>query len=430
MQRPATASEVSKLFEPRVQLAPPSIEPWPDGEEPLIFLRVGRRDAHAAANACIRGDRPTGLVVPISERDALIVAGRTARAYNLSFGVDHLLWRMASSNFSRTKTLRELPYAPQGLSPLRPDNLRSLDSSREAARHVIAAQIERAANILFAANFYFDGLDDPWLKRNAVLLDHSLRARDAHGPQRRLFAPIAAAFEPLTSETALLSLANRLSRGRPDGYWLLLDGVAPPGTVAHLIFSLRLARLLQEQLGAPVVIGRAGSLRHVFLACGVAGAEVGLGRLVGFRRSDFIGSQGGRGYAPAQWEAPSLLCSLSREKARAVLDSGEVPESTCPCRTCRGGNAALDDRLNATAEHNAAILRMDRLELAGKPVADRIDRLRANIERARALGRRLRARKLLTLTDLEHLNIWSQTLDEIAASGLLRSGHAARRRAG
>jgi serine/threonine protein kinase len=427
MRRPVSAAHVAELLTPSVQVAPARIEPFPDGDEPLIFLRVGQRDADAAVNACLRGDLPTGLVVPISERNALVVAGRAARAHDLSFSVDHLLWRMASSHFSRTKALRELPYAPDGLSPWRPDDLRSLQATRQVAHQVIDAQIERAANTLFAANFYFDGLDDPWLKRDAALLGDSLSARDAHGPHRRLFAPIAAAFEPLTSETALLALANRLSRGRPDGYWLLLDGVAPPGTVAHLIFSLRLARLLQEQLGVPVVFGRAGSLRHLFLACGIAGVEVGLGRLVGFRRADFVGRQGGRGYAPAQWDTPSLLCSLSRDKARAVLESGEIPESTCSCSTCRGGAASLEERLNAAAEHNAAMLHLDRIELANMPVADRIDRLRSKIDHAQALGRRLRARKLLTTADFEHLTVWSRTLDEIAESGLLRPGYAARR---
>jgi serine/threonine protein kinase len=430
MRRPPSAEYVGGLLIPSVREAPRRIEPLPDGREPLIFLRVGQRDADAAVNACLRGELPTGLVVPISERNALVVAGRAARAHDLSFGVDHLLWRMASSNFSRTKALRELPYAPRGLSPWRPEDLRSLEASRRVAHEVVEAQIERAANMLFAANFYFDGLDDPWLKRDAALLGDSLQARDAHGAGRRMFAPIAAAFEPLTSETALLSLANRLSRGRPDGYWLLLDGVAPPGTVAHLIFSLRLARLLQEQLGVEVIIGRAGALRHVFLACGVAGVEVGLGRLVGFRRSDFVGSQGGRGHAPAQWDTPSLLCWLSRDKARAVLESGEIPESTCSCRTCRGGAASLGERLDAAAEHNASMLYRDRLELAGMPVADRIDRLRSNIDRAQALGRRLRARKLLTAGDLEHLTVWTRTLDEVAESGLLRRGRAARRQAG
>lgn len=427
MRRPSGAREVTRLLEPNVHLAPPKAEPFPDAADPLVFVRVSGRDADAALNACLGGDAPTGLVASVTERSAAITARRAAQMHDLGFAVDPLVWRLASSNFSRTKSLRELPYAPGGLSPWRPNDLRSLEHSQDFARQVVGTQVDCAANLLFSANFYFDGLDDPWLKRNAALLDHSLRARDAHGPQRHLFAPIAATFEPLTSEEALLAVANRLSRGRPDGYWLLLDGVAPPGTVAHLIVSLRFARLLQEQLGVPVIIGRAGSLRHLFLACGVGGVEVGLGRLVGFRRSDFDGSQRRRGYAPAQWEMPSLLCSLPRDKAQAVLDSGEVPESTCSCRICRDGNASLDERLEATAEHNAAILRIERQELARVPLADRIERLRANIDGARALSRRLRGRKLLTTTDFEHLNIWSQALDEIAESGLLLPGRAVRR---
>ena len=73
------------------------------------------------------------------------------------------------------------------------------------------------------------------------------------------------------------------------------------------------------------------------------------------------------------------------------------------------------------------MLYLDRVELAEMPVADRIDRLRSKIDHAQALGRRLRARKLLTTADFEHLTVWSRTLDEIAESGLLRPGYAARR---
>lgn len=430
MQRPADADEVARLLRPNVQSVPQLPEPLPDGAEPLIFLRVGTKDADAALNACLGGDIPSGLIAAVTELPAIRTARQTAQRHQLGFGVDPLLWKMASSNFSRTKALGKLPYSPEGLSPWRPEHLRSLDSSQALAREVVGAQVEWGSNLLFSANFYFDGLDDHWLKRNAALLGASIHARDAHGPQRHLFAPIMGAFEPLTSEEALLAVANRLSRGRPDGYWLLLDGVAPPGTVAHLIFPLRLALLLQEKLGVNAVIGRAGPLRHFFLACGVGGVEVGLGRLVGFRRSDHDGSSRRRGYSPAQWEMPSLLRTFPPDKAGKLLDSGELDESTCPCRICRGGDAGLDERLRATPEHNAAMLRMEREELAGMPVAGRIERLRAGIDRAQALGRRLRARKLLDTGDLEHLSVWSQALDEVAESGLLLPGQAARRLVG
>jgi hypothetical protein len=73
---------------------------------------------------------------------------------------------------------------------------------------------------------------------------------------------------------------------------------------------------------------------------------------------------------------------------------------------------------------------MEREELAGMPVAGRIERLRAGIDRAQALGRRLRARKLLDTGDLEHLGVWSQALDEVAEFGLLLPGQAARRLVG
>ena len=137
MQRPYAADQLADALKPNVQVVSGGPEPLPDGGEPLIFLRVGRRDADAAMNACLGGDSPTGLVATISERTAAVTARKAAQLHDLSFAVDPLVWRMSSSNFSRTKSLRQLPYAPDGpdsLAPRRPPLIASRPSSRPRSR--------------------------------------------------------------------------------------------------------------------------------------------------------------------------------------------------------------------------------------------------------------------------------------------------------
>lgn len=332
-----------------------------------------------------------------------------------------MLLRLALSNFTKTYELRKTDYAPEGLSPWRPEQLRDLDESGRLARAVIQEQINCGASMLFSAHFFFHDLDDPWLRRNTKLLDDSLAARNALAPERPLVALVAGSLTPLCSEEALISLVNRLRRGRPDAFWLMLDSIQPPGTEAELVFTLRLALLLQD-LGVPAVLARAGTLRHFFLACGVGGVEVGLGRLTRFAMSDL--QSRGAGHKPPLFEFPSLLHALPPEKAAAVLSSGEVAESDCSCAACVG--RSVEQRIAATAEHNVAMLRQQRESLARVAPAERILRLRDGINRAGAIGRRLR--RLAAVSDqLEHLRVWSRALDEVEQDQVLEPGRAARR---
>lgn len=280
--------------------------------------------------------------------------------------------------------------------------------------------------MFFSAHFATAALDDPWLRRNGKLLDDSLRARDAFDDSKPLFALMAASLDALCSETALLQFANRMRRGRPDGFWLMLDPLAPPGSEAQVVFALRLALLMQD-LGAPAVLARVGTLRHFFLACGVGGVEVGLGRYDGFRLSDWRSAsrQGGPGRLPPRFEVPSLLCALPPDKARPLLESGLLPESDCACNACLIGNS-VEERLARASEHNAAILAEERRQLAGVSTPDRISALRAAISRAKALNRRLR--RLRSWNDgLEHVRVFEACLAEVERSRLLEPGRAARR---
>jgi hypothetical protein len=204
---------------------------------------------------------------------------------------------------------------------------------------------------------------------------------------------------------------NRLRRGDPNEYWLMLNPLRPSSDIGELSTALRFALLLQET-GARSVVGRAGILRHLFLAFGVGGVEVGLGRLNGFRFSDWE-QEGGPGYTPPYFEFPSLVSALSRDLARAVLESGVLPETDCPCRACQEA-ATVDERLEMTPEHNAYVIRLEQLELAGVAPALRVARLQERIAGALAWERRLRRDDILTGAVLKHLRVWPQVIELVA----------------
>ena len=86
------------------------------------------------------------------------------------------------------------------------------------------------------------------------------------------------------------------------------------------------------------------------------------------------------------------------------------------------------EKLARASEHNAAMLAHQRRALAGVAVTERIAALRDGIERAGAIGRRLR--RLPDFNErLEHLRVFTACLDEVQRAGLLEPGRAARRAA-
>lgn len=282
-------------------------------------------------------------------------------------------------------------YAPADrLTPYQPDDLRALEEARRVAHGAIDEQQLGGADFFLAASFAIRDLDDKWLARNAKLLDLSLGQASAYG--KPLVATLELPLEALATPEAQIRLANRLARGRPSAFLVNFDGLEAGAGPAQLYWALRLMLLLQDS-GAPALLGRAGALRHFFLAFGLGGFENGLGRYVGFRMTDFNGQRKPFGSHAPRFEFPSLLEALPPDSAVAVLASGIVPEATCECRACaRAGSPR--DQVAGAYRHNAEMLKREGQALATLAPAERIARLEEAIAKGLLLDRELQRREI------------------------------------
>jgi hypothetical protein len=420
--RPASANRVAESLKPHltVAAAPASPDPFPRDRAPGLYFRL-RHDTGDAAQVGVGGARPDGFVVGINDAGPLSHARRFARALGVRVAADPALMRMAFPRWAQTKSLRDLPYRPSGIAPYRPDDLRALDAARRLARAVVDHQDQVGADVLFSATFALHGLGDPWLARLPTLLDASLAARDAYG--KPMYALIAAGLEDLCSVDAQITLANRMGRGDPDGYWLGLDCLTAKSSTAELTFGLRLGLLMQER-GRQCILARATSIRRLAWALGLS-TEVGLGRYDGFRISDLRGGPG-PGYTPARFELPSLLTALAPASAASVLASGAVPEAECPCPSCRDAGHDLQARVRGAAAHNAWIICHERDALDGVTPAQRVAELEEQLAAAQQSARRLRRAGALD-EPLRHHAVWLEALAEARRTGLLEPGRLRRR---
>lgn len=433
MDRPPSALAVVEALKPKVVVQGP-VPPRrvsDGGEEPRVYIRTGLADVDAVFNACMHHYTPTGIVVGATEPAAVARARRAATGCGSEFMVDPLVMRYAFMSFPRTKALLGLPYAPKApdgaeaaasLQPYGAKEFRSRERCREFTRAVLAWQDEKAATRLLAPAFPIRTADDPWIAANATLLDCAVAEREVfHKP---IVGQIPVSLEAICSPDAQTELVNRLRRCEPDEWWLAIDPLSPPGNIDELYWAMRFALLVQET-GPDVIVARPSYLRHILLAFGIAGIEVGLGRLAGLRFSDFQ-RDGGPGYIPPQFEFPSLLCALRRDEARMLLASGNVPEVECECRSCREATT-VEQRIEAAAEHNAYVLDQERRALAGVTPVDRVERLQVAIEAALARERQLRREELLNgRQTLKHLRVWPQVIER-GGQEFLQPGRLRRR---
>jgi len=329
--------------------------------------------------------------MPITERYSVGDVRRAANEYAIPYGVDPFVFRLAFPNFNSVKNLRDRAYAPvDRLTPYQPDDLRALEEARRVAHGAIDEQQQGGADFFLAASFAIRDLDDKWLVRNAKLLDLSLGQASAYG--KPLVATLELPLEALASPEAQIRLANRIARGRPSALLVNFDRLEAGAAPAQLYWALRMTLLLQDS-GAPVLLGRAGALRHFFLAFGLGGFEDGLGRYIGFRVSDFNGERKPFGAHGPRFEFPSLLKALPPDRAVAVLASGIVPEATCECRACvRAGSPR--DQVAAAYLHNAEMLKREGQALATLAPAERVARLEEAIAKGLLLDRELQRREI------------------------------------
>lgn len=420
LDRPGSAGAVAEALAPVTRVSPGvQRAPYPRDHAPRVLIRV-RYDVEAAVAASLAGAVPDALIVNIRDRSAkpLTLARRAAQYHGLDLGIDPMLMRMGFARWANMESLRGLPYTPDALAPHLPRHFATRASVAKLARTVIEAQSDAGATIAFAAHFAVGAREDEWQRRNASLLAASLEAGKAF--DLPVWAVAAVVPESICSPDDQTEYVNRLVRGEPAGWLVCVDGFGARATQTTLLWTFRLALLLQER-GAPAVLARATSLRRVAFALGL-GVEIGLGRYDGFRYSD-MRDGGGAGHSPPYFEIPELLRSLPPDVALKVLHSGVLPN--CECVSCARA-ASPEEQVAAAGAHNAATAMSERDALALTSPTERVAELREQIAGAVAVEARLRQRGALQHT-LPHLRLWPKILDQAEQMGLLDEARLARR---
>lgn len=382
LQRPRDAPAVLQALTEQNRFASPVRPPYERAADPILVVRTGTKSAaHAVADAAMQGEAPDVAITAITRPADLEELHRARAASGMRLAVDTRVMDTAVAGYRSIAALANRQFLPVGPEPHTPTSLRAAGETERVARGDMRDQLDERANLLRATAFPIEADTSGWLQRDARLLDAALAAREALAPTDPLWAFVPIAIEALTHQDHRLSIANRFARGEPDGYWL---GVADVDAASadQIAAAVHFALMLQE-LGGPCIWTVPGWLAELAWSLGVAGVEVPLGRVGGFRLPSGA-RHVRRKPPPRRFEFPSLLGSFDVEITAELLARSVLPESDCPCPSCGAASTPAEAVAHAD-DHNMWVWSSLRAEIGRLDIDARVARYRAKLDEATRL---------------------------------------------
>ena len=365
---------------------------------PLLVVRAGRSDIDAIGSA-LDVLRPAALAVSLTDFSVISDARILSARHSVPFATDPVLHRMALPGYEARPGMRKLSYRPpDGNGPWTPSDL--VARSRDISERVVEEQHLAAAGVVFAAAVAVRDPADPAINAIGPLLSGSILASSAWG-DAPVIAPVVCHIARFRAEAEQMALVQALGTSAPQCWLLLFDAVRANSMPATMLAAARLINRLRAR-GAPVLVGRAGPSRRLWLALGADGVEIGLGRLEHFSLAEQGTGHRGPGHHPPRWEVPELLCSLPHSLARELMRSASLQPCLCP--TCAQAMSE-HERLAGTVTHNAWVVESDLRHASGLSVAQRRASLLESLSHARSCALSL-AEVTGLMRHLRHLWTW------------------------
>jgi hypothetical protein len=424
LQRPLGAQTVLDVLDDPARHAARAVRVAYDRDQPpLLVVRASSRPAaRAVLDRALAGSAPDIAIAPITQSGQLDELHRAQAVGDLALAVDTRVLDTATGGFPSVAALCGRSFLPPGSEPHTPASLRTPGETQRVARGDIEEQLREGASLLRAPAFVITSVRSEWLRCDPRLLEAALHAREALAPNLPLYAQVPCTVDALLQREERLSIVNRFARGEPDGYWL---GVADIETCGpeQVGAGVDLALLLQ-QLGVPCVWTLPGALAELAWSCGVAGVEITLGRIGGFRVP--AATRHVRRFdRRARFELSSVMTSVSAELAEKVLASGALPECECMCPSCRR-SASVSERLARADEHNLWCWMELRGQLGQLDAGQRLERFRFRLQAAEEQLVVTR-RAVPEMRSLRHLRLSEQALALVLREGVLDTARRLRR---
>lgn len=248
--------------------------------------------------------------------------------------IDPVVYRLAYSKFTNTKSLINLPYVLSTLNKERAENFDTLEACKNRAKLVLDWQLKKNPSVLVAPFHFISDINDPWLEVDIKLYNECKKYLKDIGEDKPLYIGISTQIESLADDLSPVRLVNKYTRTQADGYMLMFDVKLDDFNRAHYFAFARLVSMLGE-LSKPIVLSRVNDFGLGLMSMGATALSSGIGYIESFRESILIEDSGKYSLNP-KYYIPQLLTSYTKTALKDVFEPSIGKMLACTCPFCQG----------------------------------------------------------------------------------------------
>lgn len=279
-----------------------------------------------------------GIVFPANFFPKYKAVYQTVRDSEKFTVIDPVVYRLAYSKFSDTKSLVDLPYVMSSFHKEKPEDFVTVEEYENRAQQVIDWQITQNPSILVAPFHYYANTNDPWIDVDIKVFSECRRYMKSLSDQRPLYAGLSIQIESLTDDISPLRIINKLTRTQADGYILMFDITLDSFNKAHYYSFGKIVQMLGE-LKKPILLSRVNDFGLGLMAFGATALSSGIGFIEDFKESILIEEGKGFNIRP-KYYISKLLASFSSNALKDIFEAAEGKELACYCPYCQGSTEA------------------------------------------------------------------------------------------
>ncbi|GAB6890506.1 serine/threonine protein kinase [Geobacillus stearothermophilus] len=327
--------------------------------------------------------------------------------------IDPVVYRLAYSKFSNTKSLVDLPYVLSPYHKEKPEDFNSLEIYQKRAKQVLDWQLAQKPSVLVAPFHFYANENDPWIDIDIKIFHECRKYLNEINEKRPLYAGLSIQIESLTDNLSTIRLVNKFTRTQADGYILMFDIKLDSFNKAHYYAFGRIVSMLGD-LAKPIVLSRVNDFGFGLLGFGATSISSGIGFIEDFKESILIEEAQGYNIKP-RYYIPQLLTSFNEKALKDVFEPAIGKELKCNCPYCQG---STDIKYlftpRVTKGHYLWHKQKQVKTLSEMHYEERTRWFLQQTDNARELAKQLKKATKSKLISYEHFNIWSEVISQLA----------------
>lgn len=250
--------------------------------------------------------------------------------------IDPLVYRLAYSKFTNTKSLKELPYVISEISKEKPSDFNNIASCKSRAKKVVDWQLKYKADVVISPFHYLSSIDDEWIDKDLIVFNECKKYMEENKISHPLYTGIMIHVENICDNQSCNTLITKITRIQPDGFFLMFDIDMNTKIQAHYYWFTKFINLLSSQ-GKPIILSRVNSFGLLTIPFGTTGISSGVGYIESFKESILIEENSGYNMKP-KYYIPELMSSFNKEELKEILAPSFSKKYICNCRYCKGSS--------------------------------------------------------------------------------------------